>query len=39
VAQAREVIDYGVMTQKELFDELRSLGRSGTEALETAEVN
>ena len=44
VAQAREVIDYSVLSQKEIFDELRQLSLNSTkiqrETLqETAEVN
>jgi len=32
VAQAREVIDYSVLTQKEIFDELRQLRPNGADA-------
>jgi uncharacterized phage infection (PIP) family protein YhgE len=39
VAQAREVIDYSVLTQKEIFDELRQLRPNGADAYEHAEVN
>jgi len=31
VAQAREVIDYSVLTQKEIFDELRQLRQNGAD--------
>ena len=39
VAQAREVIDYSVLTQKEIFDELRQLKLNGAQAHGLAEVN
>lgn len=36
VAQAREVIDYSVLTQKEIFDEIRQLGLSNTQSPKSA---
>jgi len=39
VAQAREVIDYSVLTQKEIFDELRQLKLDGAESYDRAEVS
>jgi hypothetical protein len=39
VAQAREVIDYSVLTQKEIFDELRQLGVNNANAHDPAKVN
>lgn len=39
VAQAREVIDYSVLTQKEIFDELRQLGVNNANSQDPAEVN
>ncbi len=43
VSQAREVIDYSVLTQKEIFDEIRQLGLTRTSiqepAHETTEIN
>lgn len=39
VAQARELIDYSVLTQKEIFDELRQLKLHANEAYEPAGVN
>jgi hypothetical protein len=36
VAQAREIIDLSIMSQKDIFDELRQL--PGKQALMTAEV-
>ena len=36
VAQAREVIDYSVLTQKEIFDELRRLKLNGAQAHDAA---
>lgn len=39
VAQAREVIDYSVLTQREIFDELRQLGANSANAHDSAEVN
>jgi hypothetical protein len=39
VAQAREVIDYSVSTQKEVFDELRQLRQNGAGVADPAEVN
>ena len=39
VAQAREVIDYSVLTQREIFDQLRQLKLDGDGAHERAEAN
>jgi hypothetical protein len=39
VAQAREVIDYSALIQKEIFDELRQLNLNGANAHDPAEVN
>ena len=39
VAQAREVIDYSALAQKEIFDELRELKLDGRNTHDPAEVN
>ncbi len=39
VAQARELIDYSVLTQKEIFDELRQLNLTGGNTGDSGEAN